>query len=114
MKHAHTLKRAMAVVLALVLTLSLVTPTWAMSSSSVATKGENNGITWEKVDNIKLPIKENAAVEEDAQQQYADTDVRLHRAERPLHLGQGLFRVRHRLWQQKGDEVSRQAGIQAG
>lgn len=58
MKHAHTLKRAMAVVLALVLTLSLVTPTWAMSSSSVATKGENNGITWEKVDNIKLPIKE--------------------------------------------------------
>lgn len=57
MKHAHTLKRAMAVVLALVLTLSLVTPTWAMSSSSVATKGENNGITWEKVDNIKLPIK---------------------------------------------------------
>ena len=64
MKHAHTLKRAMAVVLALVLTLSLVTPTWAMSSSSVATKGENN--------------------------------------------------VRHRLWQQKGDEVSRQAGIQAG
>lgn len=48
MKHAHTLKRAMAVMLALVLTLSLVTPTWAMSSSSVATKGENNGITWEK------------------------------------------------------------------
>lgn len=46
MKHAHTLKRAMAVMLALVLTLSLVTPTWAMSSSSVATKGENNGITW--------------------------------------------------------------------
>lgn len=40
MKHAHTLKRAMAVMLALVLTLSLVTPTWAMSSSSVATKGE--------------------------------------------------------------------------
>ena len=75
MKHAHTLKRAMAVVLALVLTLSLVTPTWAMSSSSVATKGENNGITWEKVDNIKLPIKENAAVEEEAQYQYADTDV---------------------------------------
>ena len=55
MKHAHTLKRAMAVMLALVLTLSLVTPTWAMSSSSVATKGENNGITWEKVDNIKKP-----------------------------------------------------------
>ena len=39
MKHAHTLKRAMAVMLALVLTLSLVTPTWAMSGSSVATKG---------------------------------------------------------------------------
>ena len=57
MKHAHTLKRAMAVMLALVLTLSLVTPTWAMSSSSVATKGENNGITWEKVDNIKLPSR---------------------------------------------------------
>lgn len=75
MKHAHTLKRAMAVLLALVMTLSLVTPTWAMSSSSVATKAENNGITWEKVDNIKLPIKENAAVEEEAQQQYADTDV---------------------------------------
>ena len=60
MKHAHTLKRAMAVLLALVMTLSLVTPTWAMSSSSVATKGENNGITWAKVDNIKLTIKENA------------------------------------------------------
>jgi hypothetical protein len=115
MKHAHTLKRAMAVLLALVMTLSLVTPTWAMSSSSVATKGENNGITWEKVDNIKLPIKENAAVEEEAQQQYADTDVvRVSIVLRPLHLGQGLFRVRHRLWQQKGDEVSRQAGIQAG
>lgn len=27
------------------------------------------------MDNIKLPIKENAAVEEEAQQQYADTDV---------------------------------------
>ena len=75
MKHAHTLKRAMAVVLALVLTLSLVTPTWAMSSSSVATRARTTVITWEKVDNIKLPIKENAAVEEDAQQQYADTDV---------------------------------------
>ena len=75
MKHAHTLKRAMAVLLALVMTLSLVTPSWAAGRSTVATKGENNGITWEKVDNIKLPIKENAAVEEEAQQQYADTDV---------------------------------------
>ena len=75
MKHAHTLKRAMAVLLALVMTLSLVTPSWAAGRSTVATKGENNGITWEKVDNIKLPIKENAAVEEEAQQQYADTDM---------------------------------------
>lgn len=56
MKHAHTLKRAMAVLLALVMTLSLVTPSWAAGRSTVATKGENNGITWEKVDNIKLPI----------------------------------------------------------
>ena len=61
------LKRAMAVLLALVMTLSLVTPSWAAGRSTVATKGENNGITWEKVDNIKLPIKENAAVEEEAQ-----------------------------------------------
>ena len=75
MKHAHTLKRAMAVLLALVMTLSLVTPSWAAGRSTVATKGENNGITWEKVDNIKLPIKKNAAVEEEAQQQYADTDM---------------------------------------
>ena len=75
MKHAHSLKRAMAVLLALVMTLSLVTPSWAAGRSTVATKGENNGITWEKVDNIKLPIKENAAVEEEAQQQYADTDM---------------------------------------
>lgn len=55
MKHAHTLKRAMAVLLALVMTLSLVTPSWAAGRSTVATRGENNGITWEKVDNIKLP-----------------------------------------------------------
>ena len=75
MKHVHTIKRAMAVLLALVMTLSLVTPSWAAGRSTVATKGENNGITWEKVDNIKLPIKENAAVEEEAQQQYADTDM---------------------------------------
>ena len=54
MKHAHTLKRAMAVLLALVMTLSLVTPSWAAGRSTVATRGENNGITWEKVDNIKL------------------------------------------------------------
>lgn len=48
MKHAHTLKRAMAVLLALVMTLSLVTPSWAAGRSTVATKGENNGITWEE------------------------------------------------------------------
>lgn len=58
MKHAHTLKRAMAVLLALVMTLSLVTPSWAAGRSTVATRGENNGITWEKVDNINLPTKE--------------------------------------------------------
>ena len=74
MKHAHTLKRAMAVLLALVMTLSLVTPSWAAGRSTVATRGENNGITWEKVDNIKLPTKENAAVADETQQ-YADTDV---------------------------------------
>ena len=74
MKHAHTLKRAMAVLLALVMTLSLVTPSWAAGRSSVATRGENNGITWEKVDNINLPTKENAAVADETQQ-YADTDV---------------------------------------
>ena len=73
MKHAHTLKRAMAVLLALVMTLSLVTPSWAAGRSSGATRGENNGITWEKVDNIKLPTKENAAVADETQQ-YADTD----------------------------------------
>lgn len=75
MKHAHTLKRAMAVLLALVMTLSLVTPSArAAGRSTVATRGENNGITWEKVDNIKLPTKENAAVADETQQ-YADTDV---------------------------------------
>ncbi len=74
MKHAHTLKRAMAVLLALVMTLSLVTPSWAAGRSTVATRGENNGVTWEKVDNINLPTKENAAVADETQQ-YADTDV---------------------------------------
>ena len=74
MKHAHTLKRAMAVLLALVMTLSLVTPSWAAGRSTVATRGENNGITWEKVDNINLPTKENAVVADETQQ-YADTDV---------------------------------------
>ena len=74
MKHAHTLKRAMAVLLALVMTLSLVTPSWAAGRSTVATRGENNGITWEKVDNIQLPTKENAAVADETQQ-YADTDM---------------------------------------
>ena len=74
MKHAHTLKRAMAVLLALVMTLSLVTPSWAAGRSTVATRGENNGITWEKVDNINLPTKENAAVADETQQ-YADTDM---------------------------------------
>ena len=56
------------------MTLSLVTPSWAAGRSTVATRGENNGITWEKVDNIKLPTKENAAVADETQQ-YADTDV---------------------------------------
>lgn len=36
MKHAHTLKRAMAVLLALVMTLSLVTPSWAAESQPPA------------------------------------------------------------------------------
>ena len=75
MKHAHTLKRAMAVLLALVMTLSLVTPSWAAGRSTVATRGEQQWHhTWEKVDNIKLPTKENAAVADETQQ-YADTDV---------------------------------------
>ncbi len=73
MKHANPLKRAMSVLLALVLAMSLVTPAWAAESTVYS----SNGVTWEKVDNdvlgTKLPLKE--VDQKDEAQTYADTDV---------------------------------------
>ena len=74
MKHAHPWKQVVALLLALVLAVGLITPTWAVDETA-ASKGN---VTWEKVDNdaydIELPIKGNT-VADDETQQYADTDV---------------------------------------
>lgn len=43
------MKRALSVLLALVLSLSLVTPTWAAAKTPAS--GTGNGLTWEKIDN---------------------------------------------------------------
>lgn len=43
------MKRALSVLLALVLSLSLVTPTWAADKTPAS--GTGNGLTWEKIDN---------------------------------------------------------------
>ena len=73
MKHANPLKRAMSVLLALVLAMSLVTPAWAAESTVYS----SNGVTWEKVDNdvlgTTLPLKE--VDQKDEEQTYADTDM---------------------------------------
>lgn len=43
MKHAKPIKRALSVLLALVLSLSLVTPTWAAAKTPAS--GTGNGLT---------------------------------------------------------------------
>ena len=77
MKHANFLKRMMSALLAVALAVSLVTPSWAATSSTAATSGSKNGISWEKVDNsavsAQLPLK-NVEENSDADQ-YAATDM---------------------------------------
>lgn len=76
MKHAKPMKRALSVLLALVLSLSLVTPTWAADKTPAS--GTGNGLTWEKIDNRSTDLRlDKNNVEKVAQDtpEYADTDV---------------------------------------
>lgn len=49
------MKRALSVLLALVLSLSLVTPTWAAAKTPAS--GTGNGLTWEKIDNRSTDLR---------------------------------------------------------
>lgn len=76
MKHAKPIKRALSVLLALVLSLSLVTPTWA--AAKTPSSGTGNGLTWEKIDNRSTDLrldKDNAEKVAQDTPEYADTDV---------------------------------------
>lgn len=76
MKHAKPMKRALSVLLALVLSLSLVTPTWAAAKTPAS--GTGNGLTWEKIDNRSTDLrldKNNAEKVAQDTPEYADTDV---------------------------------------
>ena len=76
MKHAKPMKRALSVLLALVLSLSLVTPTWA--AAKTPSSGTGNGLTWEKIDNRSTDLrldKNNAEKVAQETPEYADTDV---------------------------------------
>lgn len=76
MKHAKPIKRALSVLLALVLSLSLVTPTWA--AAKTPSSGTGNGLTWEKIDNRSTDLrldKNNAEKVAQDTPEYADTDV---------------------------------------
>lgn len=76
MKHAKPMKRALSVLLALVLSLSLVTPTWAAAKTPAS--GTGNGLTWEKIDNRSTDLrldKNNAEKVEQDTPEYADTDI---------------------------------------
>lgn len=62
--------------LALVLSLSLVTPTWAADKTPAS--GTGNGLTWEKIDNRSTDLrldKNNAEKVAQDTPEYADTDV---------------------------------------
>lgn len=116
MKHAKPMKRALSVLLALVLSLSLVTPTWA--AAKTPSSGTGNGLTWEKIDNRSTDLrldKNNAEKVAQETPEYADTDVvRVsHRSERCLHAGEGLLQRGYR-YQFCGHEVPPEAGDQAG
>ena len=95
------MKRALSVLLALVLSLSLVTPTWAAAKTPAS--GTGNGLTWEKIDNRSTDLrldKNNAEKVEQDTPEYADTDiVRVQRGYR---------------YQFCGHEVPSEAGDQAG
>lgn len=70
------MKRALSVLLALVLSLSLVTPTWAADKTPAS--GTGNGLTWEKIDNRSTDLrldKNNAEKVAQDTPEYADTDV---------------------------------------
>lgn len=70
------MKRALSVLLALVLSLSLVTPTWAAAKTPAS--GTGNGLTWEKIDNRSTDLrldKNNAEKVEQDTPEYADTDI---------------------------------------
>ena len=70
------MKRALSVLLALVLSLSLVTPTWAAAKTPAS--GTGNGLTWEKIDNRSTDLrldKNNAEKVAQDTPEYADTDV---------------------------------------
>ena len=102
MKHAKPMKRALSVLLALVLSLSLVTPTWA--AAKTPSSGTGNGLTWEKIDNRSTDLrldKNNAEKVAQDTPEYADTD------------GEGL-RQRGYRYQFCGYEVPPEAGDQAG
>lgn len=76
MKHAKPMKRALSVLLALVLSLSLVAPTWAAAKTPAS--GTGNGLTWEKIDNRSTDLrldKNNAEKVAQDTPEYADTDV---------------------------------------
>lgn len=70
------MKRALSVLLALVLSLSLVTPTWAAAKTPAS--GTGNGLTCEKIDNRSTDLrldKNNAEKVAQDTPEYADTDV---------------------------------------
>ncbi len=74
MKHTNLWKQIVAVLLVLVLSVSLITPSIAVDADA-ATKHE---VSFEQVDNdsvdIDLPVKDHVATDEE-EPQYADTDV---------------------------------------
>ena len=74
MKHKNLWKQCVAVLLALVLSVGLITPSIAVDGKA-ATESE---LTFEQVDNdsvnVELPMKNNVATDEE-ERQYADTDI---------------------------------------
>lgn len=74
MKHANLWKQIVAVLLVLVLSVGLITPSIAVDAEEATTRK----VTFEQVDNdsvhIELPVKNRVATDEEVPQ-YADTDI---------------------------------------
>ena len=74
MKHANLWKQIVAVLLVLVLSVGLITPSIAVDADEATTRK----VTFEQVDNdsvdIELPVKDRVATDEEVPQ-YADTDI---------------------------------------